>query len=338
MTDEDIRKLLGGYATNTLSEEEQKALYEAALQDDKLFAALADEHALREMLDDPQARAALLRAVAPPPVSHDAARRWLVPVSIAASVLVIASVVFVFNRPNDLPKTEIARTVAQPALQPEVRTDSPAKENVPAVPQALPQPRKPEAPTVQDEKKKLFKDAPPMVAATEAVPAVPMSAPAASTAPPPATGAVNAGKLQYTVLKRDTDGSYKAVDSGSTFASTDSVKLNVEAGESGFLEVTQKNPPKLLYGGPVEKQVPVVVPATGSIPLGGRNTLQIQFIQQSFAAGAQANAVGRQLAPKSLSRQKAAQEAVSDKAADQTARQEPVTIEVDLKVAPQSKQ
>jgi hypothetical protein len=153
-----------------------------------------------------------------------------------------------------------------------------------------------------------------------------------------AAGVVNAGKLQYTVLKRDTDGSYKAVDSGSTFASTDSVKLNVEAGESGFLEVTQKDPPKLLYGGPVEKQVPVVVPTTGSIPLGSRNTLQIQFIQQSFAAAGQANAVGRQLAPKSLSRQKTAQDAVSEKAADQAAPQQPVTIEVDLKVAPQSKQ
>jgi hypothetical protein len=336
MTDEDIRKLLGGYATNTLSDQEQKALYEAALHDDKLFAALADEQALREMLDDPQARAALLRAAARP-----ASRRWMVPLSIAASVMVIASVVFVFNRPNDLPKTETARTVAQPALQPEVRTDSPAKANVPAVPQALSQPRKPEAPAVRDEKKKLFKDTAPMVAATEASPAVSMSAPAASAAPRPAprtAGLVNAGMLQYTVLKRGTDGSYKAVDSASTFASTDSVKLNVEAGESGFLEVIQKDPPKLLYGGPVEKQVPVVVPAIGGIPLGGRNTLQIQFIQQSFAAGAPADALGRQLAPKSLSRKKAAQDAVSEKAADQAAPQQPVTIEVDLKVAPQSKQ
>jgi hypothetical protein len=144
MTDEDIRKLLGGYATNTLSEEEQKALYEAALQDDKLFAALADEHALREMLDDPQARATLLRAVAPP-----AARPWMVPLSIAASVLVIASVVFVFNRPSGFPTTGNARTVAQPALEPEVRTESSAKANAPAVPQAMPQPRKEQAATVQ---------------------------------------------------------------------------------------------------------------------------------------------------------------------------------------------
>ena len=38
MTDEDIRNLLGGYATGTLSDEEQRALFEAALHDEKLFA------------------------------------------------------------------------------------------------------------------------------------------------------------------------------------------------------------------------------------------------------------------------------------------------------------
>jgi hypothetical protein len=61
MTD-DVRKLLGGYATGTLTEAEQKELYEAALQDDALFAALADEHALKEMLDDSTVRAQVLQA------------------------------------------------------------------------------------------------------------------------------------------------------------------------------------------------------------------------------------------------------------------------------------
>jgi hypothetical protein len=65
MTNEDVRKLLGGYATNTLTESERKALFDAALEDQELFNALQDEQALRELLADPasrqQIRAALLK-------------------------------------------------------------------------------------------------------------------------------------------------------------------------------------------------------------------------------------------------------------------------------------
>jgi hypothetical protein len=65
MTD-DVRNLLGGYATGTLTEEEKKVLFEAALHDDALFAALADEHALKELLEDGAVRAQLLRATEEP--------------------------------------------------------------------------------------------------------------------------------------------------------------------------------------------------------------------------------------------------------------------------------
>lgn len=65
MTD-DIRNLLGGYATGTLTEEEKKSLFEAALHDDALFAALADEQALKELLEDGAVRAQLLRATEEP--------------------------------------------------------------------------------------------------------------------------------------------------------------------------------------------------------------------------------------------------------------------------------
>ena len=65
MTD-DVRKLLGGYATGTLSSEEKQLLFDAALHDDQLFAALADEHALKELLDDSGVRAQVLRATEEP--------------------------------------------------------------------------------------------------------------------------------------------------------------------------------------------------------------------------------------------------------------------------------
>ena len=74
---EDVRKLLGGYATGTLSEEEKQALYAAALSDDELFAALADEQALKDMLDDGAVRAQLLQATENPRFSITGAlREW----------------------------------------------------------------------------------------------------------------------------------------------------------------------------------------------------------------------------------------------------------------------
>ncbi len=40
MTQDEIRRLLGGYATNTLTDGERTALFEAALEDQELFDAL----------------------------------------------------------------------------------------------------------------------------------------------------------------------------------------------------------------------------------------------------------------------------------------------------------
>lgn len=55
--------LLGGYATNTLTDEEKRQLYEAALNDQALFNALADEEALKVMLADPEARRRILASL-----------------------------------------------------------------------------------------------------------------------------------------------------------------------------------------------------------------------------------------------------------------------------------
>ena len=63
MTKEEIRKLLGGYATNTLTESERSALFEAALDDQELFDALQQEQALKNVLDDPTARAEIREAL-----------------------------------------------------------------------------------------------------------------------------------------------------------------------------------------------------------------------------------------------------------------------------------
>lgn len=59
----DLEKLLGGYATGTLTAEERQALMEAALEDQQLFDALAREEALRDVLSGRAARARLLAAL-----------------------------------------------------------------------------------------------------------------------------------------------------------------------------------------------------------------------------------------------------------------------------------
>jgi len=63
MADHDLEQLLGGFAADQLTPEEQARLYSAALHDQQLFEALADEQALKELLADPAVRRRLLLAL-----------------------------------------------------------------------------------------------------------------------------------------------------------------------------------------------------------------------------------------------------------------------------------
>jgi hypothetical protein len=77
MNPADIRKLLGGYAADTLTAEERQALFEAALTDQDLFNELAREQALKELLEEPAARRQLLAALEEKPALVDRFRAWL---------------------------------------------------------------------------------------------------------------------------------------------------------------------------------------------------------------------------------------------------------------------
>jgi hypothetical protein len=63
MAELDLDKLLGGFAADTLTPEERQRLFTAALRDQQLFNALADEQALKELLTDPAVRRRLLQAL-----------------------------------------------------------------------------------------------------------------------------------------------------------------------------------------------------------------------------------------------------------------------------------
>jgi hypothetical protein len=92
MTDE-IRKLLGGYATNTLTETERRILFEAALDDQELFDALQKEQALRDLLDDPVSRVQIRQALDRPAPAPWWSRWWTwtaAASAVAAVVLIVA--------------------------------------------------------------------------------------------------------------------------------------------------------------------------------------------------------------------------------------------------------
>src|SRR5215210_6875568 len=77
MPEHELEKLLGGFATETLTPEERRLLFTAALRDQQLFNALADEEALKELLADPAVRRRLLEAVTRTDTSASGGSSWL---------------------------------------------------------------------------------------------------------------------------------------------------------------------------------------------------------------------------------------------------------------------
>jgi hypothetical protein len=118
---DDIRDLLGRYAAGSLTAEEQKRLFDAALDDQDLFDQLAREQDVKRLLEEPGARSRMIRALQRP-------RRRLPWVLVLAPVAtVIAVLLVVLMRPVPKPQqvavavqpparaTEIAKTEPEPA-------------------------------------------------------------------------------------------------------------------------------------------------------------------------------------------------------------------------------
>lgn len=114
MTPDDARKLLGGYATGSLSDAERTALFEAALEDQELFDELAGEQVLKEVLDEPGARQRLLVALENGP---QRAAWWMRPWPWAAAIVTLAVVlgIMIFTRtPPPEPPQQIAQVMKSP--------------------------------------------------------------------------------------------------------------------------------------------------------------------------------------------------------------------------------
>jgi len=147
VTHEQIRKLVGGYATGTLTEDERQLLFAAALEDQELFDELAGEQGFKEILDAPGARDRLIAAVTP--AREPRRQSWWAWGAVGAAVAA-GLVLFVTTRSAPEPVVQVAsvKQAPPPPVEnaPEAQLVQPA---VPPPPAARPQPKSPAEPPPQ---------------------------------------------------------------------------------------------------------------------------------------------------------------------------------------------
>lgn len=313
MTD-DVRKLLGGYATGTLSEDERNALYSAALEDEELFAALADEQVLKNLLEDPAARAELLQvASASRPAKRSLWLWWLAPVSMALIVSVVA-----IRFSVDKPAPVITAEIRTPAVPP----PAPVQQAAPEVPRATPVKTARQAEASAD--KTARKDvAPPAIdrveppaASASVSQSVEVGASAVLIEPSPANRMADENRpmkalavakkaeevdslsLQYTLLKQSATGEFEPVANDAVFSKSDVVRVKVQSAVAGTITVIQGS--KVVASESVVAAGDHVLPRQGGIPLSAGTTLELSIqqppggITQAFSARGRAasDAVG----------------------------------------------
>jgi hypothetical protein len=285
MSREEIQKLLGGYATGTLSAAERAELFEAALEDQELFDALAKEEALRDVLQDSSVRQQLIAALGPARVPFWWLRKPAV-LAMAGGLAALLIVALVVRHAEHAapPEAMVADAIAP---QPPVAVPQPrAATRKPVEPRALGRNAKRLAPLPIA--KAAPAPAPPPVQAVgglAGIPEVPRqivqiptgrSFVAQQQAPMPAmprAKAANAAAakpaVDYTLLLKDADGAYSPVPSDTVFHAGDSVRLQVAPMEAGYVYLFQREDAaagwKLVAGQRVEQGQRYVLPASGGL-------------------------------------------------------------------------
>ncbi|MBI2680312.1 MAG: hypothetical protein HYX25_04800 [Candidatus Solibacter usitatus] len=263
MTPEDARKLIGGYATGNLADEQRKALFAAALAEQELFDELVREQGLKELLDDPQSRQRLLDELRPSAQRLSGGLgvwRWAAAASLALATVMIAVVmVRVPSKPGAAPVLTAAR---QPA-------PTPAPVAAPAAPPAellrdsvRSTAREASPPAGKAEKK--VAEAPAPAALAESVDAVAKSKMANQVAADARIG------LRYRILRRDANGVFTETADNAEFASGDAVRVRVEPPAAGILSLSSGG--EVLAAVPVEANQTYVLPADKPITLDAGNS------------------------------------------------------------------
>jgi hypothetical protein len=269
VTREDIHKLIGGYATGSLSQAERAALFEAALDDQDLFDELGREQALKELLDEPGAKQRLIAGLSPRQQGAWLRRPWpwLSIAGALAFAAVIVSVLLVRH-----PEVKETQEIAQAQIPKATRT---FREPAPAQPVAPKLAAPPVLETSPLEPPAELKKVAPALPAQDAVPvakdsepvkaaaagSVRMSpvAPAAAPAPGPnaATGATGgfggggAARPRAAQLQQGNAGLAKtAAPAGFafTYSVTPEGMLRIQPAADGFLTVIFNDGQALLSG------------------------------------------------------------------------------------------
>jgi outer membrane biosynthesis protein TonB len=173
MTPGDIRKLIGGYATGTLTEAERQMLFEAALEDQELFDELAREQALKEMLDEPDARDRLISTLKAAELKAAEPQRtvlwpWAVGAAFFAPGVVRMVILYRPPAPQQIAAVTRRSEPAAPQAAPQV---------VPSPPSAAPRRVAPKAAKPAAEPAPAPPSAPPPATPKPALPAAPKPAP-----------------------------------------------------------------------------------------------------------------------------------------------------------------
>ena len=259
MTPEDARKLIGGYATGNLADEQRKALFAAALSEQELFDELVKEQALKELLDDPQSRQRLLDELRPSAERFPGGIgvwRWAAAGSLALATVMIAVVMM------RVPKTQQSAPVLTATRQ---SAPAPSPMAAPITP-----PAEPLQDSVRGRAREALPPAENKVAEAPAATALsePVDAMAKSKMTNQAVADTRPG-LRYRILRRDANGIFVEAADETAFASGDAIRVRVEPPAAGILSLSMGA--ELLSSVPVEANQAYVLPPDRPITLDAGN-------------------------------------------------------------------
>jgi hypothetical protein len=122
MANDEIRDLIGRYATGSLTADEQKRLFDAALDDQDVFNEIAQEQDIKKLLAEPGARDRLIHALEPP-----RKQAWIFGVAATAALTVLIAAVLLrpAPKPPQVAAVKPAPQAAEMAAPPEAAPATP---------------------------------------------------------------------------------------------------------------------------------------------------------------------------------------------------------------------